>query len=197
MNPFLSMEVQQSLVLASASPRRKEILERLGFEFEVIPPQVDENEIFHSDPEREVSLLAELKGVDAQLTRPRKTIIAADTLVVCEGKKLGKPGSPQEAADTLALLSGRRHEVVSGLIVIAPPNRRVLRVEKTGVYVRELEKAEISRYIDTGEPFDKAGAYAIQGQAAVFVEKVEGCYLNVVGLPVFALFKILREMEAS
>jgi septum formation protein len=195
MNPFLSREVQGNLVLASASPRRREILERLGFEFEVIPTDVDEEGLRWEDPLRNARLLAELKAVEAQRRRPRKTIIAADTVVVCGGRELGKPAGPEEAGAMLALLSGREHQVVTGVALLAPPNVRLVEIETTLVRFRELAEREIRAYVETGEPFGKAGAYAIQGYASVFVERIAGCYFNVVGLPVPRLFAMFRALE--
>lgn len=195
MNPFLSHAVQSSLVLASASPRRREILRALGFEFEVLPTALDEEELRWDDPTRSARILAELKAVGAQQRRPRKTIIAADTVVVKDGTELGKPADPREAAEMLATLSGGMHKVVTGVALIAPPNIRIVEVEQTAVYFRELTDWEIQKYIETEEPFDKAGAYAIQGHASVFVERIEGCYFNVVGLPVPRLFSMFRTLE--
>jgi septum formation protein len=195
MNPFLSESVQDRLLLASASPRRREILENLGFEFEILPSDVDESEVPWNDPVESAKLLAELKGVDAQMTRPRKTIIAADTIVLCDGSVMGKPGGSADAKEMLVALSGRMHEVVTGVALIAPPNMRLIEAESTRVFFRELKQEEISRYIETREPFDKAGAYAIQGYASAFIEKIEGCYFNVVGLPVARLFDMFRRLE--
>ena len=195
MNPFLSHAVQGNLVLASASPRRYGILRSLGFEFEVLPTSVDEEELQWDDPVRNARILAELKAVDAQQHRPRKTIIAADTVVVKGSAKLGKPAGPKEAAEMLSILSGGVHEVVTGVALIAPPNIRFIEVERTAVHFRELTEREIRLYIETGEPFDKAGAYAIQGYASLFVERIEGCYFNVVGLPVPRLFGMFRMLE--
>lgn len=196
MNPFVPDKLQSRLVLASASPRRREILERLGFEFEILPANVDEREIIWDEPVRCASLLAELKAVEAQLVRPRKTIIAADTIVVCDGRRLPKPQNAPEAAGMLKVLSGGMHEVITGIALLAPPNRRIIETERTKVYFRELGEDEITKYIDTGEPFDKAGAYAIQGHASVFIERIEGCYFNVVGLPVQRLFKMFERLES-
>ena len=195
MNPFLPEALQERLLLASASPRRREILENLGFEFEILPSNVDESEVPWNDPVKSAKLLAEIKGVDAQMTRPRKTIIAADTIVLCDGQVMGKPGSPEEAKEMLEALSGRMHEVVTGIALIALPNIRIIEAESTRVFFRGLGPEEISRYIETGEPFDKAGAYAIQGYASAFIEKIEGCYFNVVGLPVSRLFGMFRRLE--
>jgi septum formation protein len=195
MNPFLSYEIQQRLLLASASPRRKEILENLGFEFEVLPSDVDESEVPWSDPVESAKLLAEIKGIDAQKSRPRKTIIAADTIVLCEGEAMGKPAGQGEAKEMLLKLSGRMHEVVTGMALIAPPNHRLIEAESTRVFFRELGSREIDRYISTREPFDKAGAYAIQGFASAFIDRIEGDYFNVVGLPVARLFGMFRTLE--
>lgn len=197
MNPFLPGDIQSDLVLASASPRRKEILERLGFEFEVIPAELDEGQTLSDDPERNVKLLAELKGVDVQSTRPRKTILAADTIVRCDDVTLGKPDNPGEAFEMLRSLSGREHWVLTGVALIAPPNRRIIEAESTRVLFRDLTNSEITRYIDTSEPFGKAGAYAIQGYASAFVDRIEGCYFNVVGLPVALLFRMFRALERA
>ena len=195
MNPFLPETLQEKLLLASASPRRREILENLGFEFEILPSNVDESEVPWNDPVESAKLLAEIKGVDAQMTRPRKTIIAADTIVLCDGQVMGKPGGPEEAKKMLEALSGKMHEVVTGIALITPPNIRIIEAERTRVFFRELKSEEISRYIETREPFDKAGAYAIQGYASAFIEKIEGCYFNVVGLPVARLFSMFRKLE--
>jgi septum formation protein len=195
MNPFVPYSLQERLLLASASPRRREILENLGFEFEVLTSDVDESEVPWRDPVGSVKLLAEIKGVEAQVARPRKTIIAADTIVLCDGKVMGKPSDQGEAGEMLETLSGRMHEVVTGIALIAPPNIRLIDSESTKVFFREISAREISRYIETREPFDKAGAYAIQGYASAFIEKIDGCYFNVVGLPVTRLFSMFRALE--
>ncbi|UCF04420.1 MAG: septum formation protein Maf [bacterium] len=195
MNPFVSIHLQERLLLASASPRRREILKRLGFEFEVLPTNVNEDDVPWDDPVRATKLLAEFKAVEAQRFRPRKTIIAADTAVVCRGRRLGKPADAAEAAEMLAFLSGKDHEVITGIALVAPPNLRFIEAERTRVYFRGLDNSEIGRYVETDEPYDKAGAYAIQGLASAFVERIEGCYFNVVGLPVPLLFSLLKRLE--
>lgn len=196
MNPFLPISVQNDLVLASGSPRRKKILEELGFEFETIVSGVNENECFIDDPIKKVKALAELKAADVRKSCPGKKIIGADTIVICRNEELGKPADRKEAAEMLAFLSGKCHEVVTGIAVIAPHNRRMINIEKTKVYFKELSSREIQAYINTNEPFDKAGGYAIQGLAAPFIKRIEGCYFNVVGLPVGLLFIMLEELEA-
>lgn len=191
MNPFLPAAYQRNLVLASESPRRCEILERLGFEFEVLPTGIEENGVEAAAPVEFAKLLAGRKAQAASKLRPGSTIIAADTIVVCRGERLGKPADARDARRMLELLSGRRHEVVTGVALVAPGKEPLVDAEVTKVYFRELSDEEVARYIETGEPFGKAGAYAIQGYAAPFVRKIDGCYFNVVGLPVSLLFVML------
>jgi septum formation protein len=197
MNPFLGTGLQRNLVLASASPRRSEILERLGFEFEVLPTGVDETDIECADHARFAILAAERKADAARRARPRATIVAADTIVVCGEARLGKPADEADAGSMLRALSGRTHEVVTGVSVVAPDGRRLAAAERTRVRFRILSEEEIALYVGTGEPFGKAGAYAIQGYAAPFVEKIDGCYFNVVGLPVSLLFRLLASLERN
>ena len=197
MNPFLGPELQRNLVLASASPRRREILERLGFEFEVLPAGVEENDISCADHARFAVLLARKKAEAGRRARPLATIIAADTIVVCGDARLGKPVDEADASSMLRSLSGRAHEVITGVAVIAPDGRRLAEAETTRVYFRALTEDEIARYVGTSEPFGKAGAYAIQGYAAPFIQRIEGCYFNVVGLPVSLLFTLLSRLEGT
>ncbi len=195
MNLFLSRRVQEGLVLASASPRRREILSDLGFEFEVLPSAVCEDGADWTDPAAAAGMLAAMKAEDVKARRPMKTIIAADTVVVCEGKVLGKPSGREEAAGMLRELSGKGHEVITGVALCAPPDHRLVEVERTAVFFRDLSEGEIGIYSGLDEPLDKAGAYAIQGHASIFVERIEGDYLNVVGLPVSRLFGMFRKLE--
>ena len=197
MNPFLSAEIQRNLVLASASPRRREILARLGFEFEVLPTGVEEDANHSEDHARFTVLLAERKAEEARKACPRKTVIAADTIVVCGESRLGKPSDSFQAAAMLRMLSGRGHEVITGIALFGPNGTRLSDAERTKVFFRRLSDEEITKYIATGEPFGKAGAYAIQGYAAPFIEKIEGCYFNVVGLPVSLLFRMFAELERT
>ncbi len=197
MNPFLGTELQRNLVLASASPRRSEILERLGFEFEVLPTGVDETGIECADHALFTIFAAERKADAARRARPGSTIVAADTIVVCGAARLGKPADEADAVSMLRALSGRTHEVVTGVAVVAPDGRRLCEAERTSVRFRVLSDEEVARYVATGEPFGKAGAYAIQGYAAPFVEKIDGCYFNVVGLPVRLLFDMLSRLERN
>jgi septum formation protein len=196
-NPFVSPAAQRELVLASASARRREILERLGFEFEVVVTGVEENADSCDDHEQFTVLLAERKAREARGARSGKTIIAADTIVVCGGTRLGKPSDAAEAAAMLAMLSGRSHDVITGVALIGPNGACVAHAERTKVSFRPLSEQEITTYIATGEPFGKAGAYAIQGFAAPFIERIDGCYFNVVGLPVRLLFSMFLELERT
>jgi septum formation protein len=197
LNPFLAAELQRGLVLASASPRRREILERLGFEFEVFPTGIEEDAGQQGDDEAFAVLLAEQKAAEARRARPGTTVLAADTIVVCGGAKLGKPSDAAEATRMLGRLSGRVHEVITGVALLGAHGGRVTGAERTKVFVRPLSDGDIATYIATGEPFGKAGAYAIQGYAAPFIEKIEGCYFNVVGLPVSRLFRMFAELERT
>jgi septum formation protein len=197
MNPFLAAELQRNLVLASESVRRREILEKLGFEFEVFATGIEEGDVEGSDPIELAKLIAERKADAAQAAHSHSKIIAADTIVVCRGERLGKPTDEGDARRMLSMLSGRRHDVVTGLALAAPGGRRLVDAEVTKVFFRRLSDAEVARYIETGEPFGKAGAYAIQGFAAPFIRKIEGCYFNVVGLPVALLFNMLARLGES
>jgi len=194
MNPFLPSTFQRGLVLASESARRREILEKLGFEFEVLATGIEEDDDGRGDAVEFAKLLAARKAEAAAELRPGATIIAADTIVVCRGERLGKPADADDARRMLSALSGRSQEVVTGVAVAAPGGRRDVRAEVTKVFFRRMTGDEIERYIATGEPFGKAGAYAIQGLAAPFITKIEGCYFNVVGLPVSLLFDMLAAL---
>ena len=193
------------LILASGSPRRHELLKKAGFAFEVRVPEVDEHV---PGPAREaVGILAERKArkVASELAGEKDAgrclIVAADTLVSLEGRALGKPVSRKEAREMLQSLSGREHEVFTGLCLIHMGNGQCAgKVVRTGVRFRELSSEEIDRYVSTGEPMDKAGAYAIQGGANGFVESLDGEFDNVMGFPVREfqeLYDALREESES
>ena len=192
MNPLLPPKIQENLVLASASPRRRKILEDLDFEFVTAVSSVDEDEVIWDDPEKRAKVLAELKAVDVQSRFPRKRIIGADTVVSCEGSRLGKPADREEAAEMLEMLSGRTHEVITALALVSLPDNRQIEAERTSVVFRKLKSSEIESYINTGECFDKAGGYGIQGYGAALVEGIEGDFYNVVGMPVNLLMEMLK-----
>lgn len=182
-----------NIILASASPRRRELLERMGLRFTVRTAEHDETMDLSADPEDEVRRVSELKAraVEA-LCAPEDLIIAADTIVVCEGRVLGKPRNEEEAYAMLSLLSGREHKVITGLCVLKD-GVTCCHSEVTYLRFRTLTDEQIRAYIATGEPMDKAGAYGIQGRAAVFVPGIRGDYYNVMGLPVCALAQILEQ----
>ena len=181
-----------NIILASKSPRRKEMLEHLGLTPTVIVSNADENVSESLSPERFVEEVSLRKAEAVRpLCKDSDLIIASDTVVVCEGKILGKPHGEKEALEMLSLLSDTTHRVISGLAVIFN-GKTVLSHETTEVTFRKIEESEALAYVKTGEPYDKAGAYGIQDRASVFTERISGDYLNVVGLPVFRLFSLLK-----
>ena len=180
------------LILASQSPRRKELLGLLGIPFEIQVPQADETMDPAADPARQVAQVSRRKAL-ATHTETENVVVAADTIVVCDGKIMGKPRSFQEAVEMLSLLSGRSHLVMTGMTVMRGEQISSC-TEITEVFFREISQKEILRYVESGEPMDKAGAYGIQGGAALFVEKIDGDYYNVMGLPVCRLTQLLKEV---
>lgn len=181
-----------NVILASQSPRRRELLSLFPFPFTVKVAGVDEYMDPAKDPAEEVARLSRLKA-DAIPRTPEDVVIAADTIVVCRGYVLGKPADEEDAFEMLGLLSGRYHEVMTGVTVLYG-DRSMTCTEVTEVGFRNLTEGEIHRYIATGEPMDKAGSYGIQGGAALFVERIIGDYYNVVGLPVCRLGQMLRQI---
>ena len=181
------------IILASASPRREQLLRQVGYEFQVLPSRAEEDNTAELPPEELVQTHARAKAWDvARQVAPADIVIGADTLVVLDGKVFGKPGSAEQACRMLRELSGRTHSVWSG-IAIVKEGRCLCEAVETRVTLGLLNEEEIKRYVATGEPLDKAGAYAVQGIGAVFVERLDGCYFNVVGLPLNALARLLSE----
>ena len=178
------------LILASQSPRRKELLGLFHIPFAVRVADIDETMDETKPPFDEVARVSRLKA-EAIDRSSDDVVIAADTIVVCEGKVLGKPRTEEEAKAMLALLSGRDHQVMTGMAVLRGEIALTC-TEVTDIHFRDLTDEEIRAYIATGEPMDKAGAYGIQGGAALFVSHLNGDYFNVVGLPVCRLGMILR-----
>lgn len=173
---------EKMLVLASKSPRRQEILRNAGFQFVVRPVDLAEMRLPGESPESYVLRLAKEKA-QAAAASPQEIVLGADTVVVIADEILEKPASREDAARMLRLLSGAQHEVLTG-ICLHRPGRTVADLARTAVRFCTLSEDEIQEYVASGEPMDKAGAYAIQGLASKFIERVEGCYFNVVGLPV-------------
>ena len=186
------------IILASQSPRRKELLERMGIRtFTVMDSGVDEHEEELLPPEELVCRLSERKAeAVAQRAPAGAVVIAADTVVSLDGAILGKPADKLEAFRMLSTLSGVRHQVYTGVTVMRDGEKQIEH-ETTDVTFRELSEEEIERYLATGEPMDKAGAYGIQGYGALLVERIEGDYYNVMGLPVCRLGQMLRRVDVD
>jgi len=186
-----------NIVLASNSPRRREILSQLNIKFEVVPSNFEET-LVNMEPIELVEHFAYMKALDVfenhHSDLPEDTyILGSDTIVYCNSI-MGKPKSDEDAYKMLKALSNKEHQVISGLSIIQVSTGKAITMhERTSVWIRELEDREILNYISNGEHVDKAGAYAIQGIGSLFVEKIQGCYFNVVGLPVNKLFKIMKK----
>lgn len=180
------------LILASASPRRKELLGLYGIPFTVRAADIDETMDPGKPPFDEVARLSREKAL-AVPREPEDVVVAADTIVVCDGIVLGKPKDEAQAIEMLSLLSGRAHQVMTGCTVLRGQKCKTF-TEVTDIHFRPLSPGEIRRYVATGEPMDKAGAYGIQGGAALFCQRMEGDYYNVMGLPVCALGQILKQI---
>ena len=181
-----------AIILASASPRRQELMRLLGVDFTIHTADIDERMDRSLPPEQEVERLAREKAAAiAALAAPEDIVVAADTIVVCQGEVLGKPKTEADAARMLHLLSGRTHAVMTGLCVQSGARAESL-VSRSQLRFRALSDAEINAYIATGEPMDKAGSYGIQGRASVFVEHLDGDYFSVMGLPLCPLTALLR-----
>ena len=181
-----------NVILASQSPRRKELLGLLNIPFIIRVADIDETMNPGAAAYSEVARISRMKAMAIQ-RQPEDLVIAADTIVVCDGHILGKPRDAEEAKDMLRLLSGRDHQVMTGLTVLRGDSAAVV-TEATDVHFRELSEGEIGAYVASGEPMDKAGAYGIQGGAALFCSRINGDYYNVVGLPVCRLTEIMKEM---
>lgn len=190
-----------NIVLASNSPRRREILSQLNIRFKVVPSNFEET-LINMEPLELVEHFAYMKALDVfeklKGNLPEDTyILGSDTIVYCDSI-MGKPKSDEDAYQMLKTLSNKEHQVISGLSIIQGNTGKAITMhELTKVWIRELEDREILEYIASGEPLDKAGAYAIQGIGSLFVEKIQGCYFNVVGLPVNKLFKIMKEFGVN
>ena len=184
------------IILASASPRRRELLEAIGVNFVVEPSDVDEILDPNESPEHEVKRLAREKAEDVASRRPGSWVLGADTIVVIGGRILGKPSDRADAEWMLSTLSGRTHTVFTGYTILnlSHPESTVVGFAQSEVFIRQLSPQEIRGYLDTGEPMDKAGAYAIQGVGAAIVERVYGSYTNVVGLPLCEVARDLKKL---
>ncbi len=186
-------ESKEVLILASASPRRQQLLREAGVAIEVHPAHIREERTPGEDPVQYACRLAREKAQAVAREFPGRYVLGADTIVVVDGQVLEKPGDSGEAERMLRLLSGRAHLVTTGVSLVDREGKADTRFSTARVHFRKLESSEIQRYIESGESMDKAGAYAIQGGAAAWIERVEGEYSNVVGLPVSLVKEMLRE----
>ena len=184
-------------MLASASPRRREILEAAGVKFEIEPSAFDEARLRGLPARRQAVEAARGKALEVHRRRPGDFVVGCDTVVVLDGECLGKPSSPRDAGRMLRRLSGRDHFVITAVCVVAPGGRRRSAAASSRVRMRQLKPAQVKAYVATGEPFDKAGAYAIQGGAGEFARVIAGRVDTVVGLPVPLLGKVLRDLRHS
>jgi len=184
----------KTIILASASPRRKELLKKTGLKFKVEPSNYEENISSGLEPHELARWLSLEKSKLVARNHRKALVIAADTFIVFEGKVLGKPPTETEAKKMLETISGRQHSVITGFTIIdTETNKALSKSVETKVYIRKLTSKEIEAYVKSKEPLDKAGAYAIQGLGSVIVEKIEGDYFNVIGLPLSALAESLKE----
>lgn len=194
--------MKKEIILASSSPRRRELLRQIGVEFKVIPAEIEEDNSNEKgkSPIEVVKNNALLKAqkVAEMVSNSNSLIISADTIVVLDGKIIGKPKDEKDAINILKKLRGKYHYVFTGLAVFeTPQNRFLVSAVKSKVKMRDYSDEEIERYVATGEPMDKAGAYGIQGKGALLVEKIEGDYYNIVGLPLVRLYNLLDRMGYS
>ena len=193
------MKERIHLYLASASPRRRELLEQMGLRHRVVAQQADERRLPGEAPEAYVQRVACAKaaaGRRALAPGDETPVLGADTIVVCDGSILGKPRSLEQAREMLGLLSGRAHQVLTA-VALQNTRRSLDDLSRTTVEFRELSDEEIQAYWDSGEPRDKAGAYAVQGRGALFVRHISGSYSGVVGLPVFETARLLEEFDVT
>jgi septum formation protein len=194
MTEMPEMPEMPALILASASPRREELLKQLGLAFAIHPGDVEEEAVQAASPRRLVERLAYLKARSVSLKEPRLPVLGADTVVVLQGKVLGKPLNPGHALRMLACLQGRAHQVYTGVALVhGQAGRAAVGSELTRVWMRPATLDELKAYVATGEPRDKAGSYGIQGRGGGLVSRIEGCYFNVVGLPLALTGRMLKE----
>jgi septum formation protein len=186
------------IILASASPRRADLLRQVAIPFSIEKPLIDENMETSNSPEELVMGLAEKKALSIYRRGINGIILAADTVVLHQGIILGKPSDREEAKEMLQCLSGDKHEVYTGLALFDASSEKMAKgVEKTTVWLKNINAENLNWYLDSGEAMDKAGAYGIQGRAALFIRRIEGCYSNVVGLPLSLLFDLAEKMNIS
>lgn len=185
--------VSRRIILASASPRRHHLFKLLFDNFEIIESNINEDLSNGMEPLQLAQSLASLKAQEVAARIADGIIVGADSIVVVDNKALGKPANAAEAKEMLLSLSGKDHEVYTGIAIVEKPSNDIkITGAITDVTFRPIENWEIERYIEIGNPYDKAGAYGIQNEAAVFIEKINGCYYNVMGFPVNAVYQAIR-----
>jgi septum formation protein len=187
------MNETTSLILASASPRRRELLAVFGLSFSVQPADIDESRLGDETAAGHVQRIAMAKAAAIALDQPEAFVIGSDTAVIVDGESLGKPADALEARAMLQRLSGRSHEVMSAVAVICPDGRRLDRISVTTVDFAPLPDHWMTEYIASGDPMDKAGGYGIQNQAGIWIRRIDGSYTGVVGLPLYETGELLRE----
>jgi len=189
------MNMQASFILASASPRRRELLGALIPDFEIIPSDIDETPLDREAPEGHVLRLSREKALAVSHSHPGKWVLGADTVVVVDGEMLGKPATPEEAKKMLGMLSGREHTVITGFALVKEGQGVVVNdAVQSDVLFKDISEDEMEWYTHTSEPYDKAGGYAVQGKAAFFIKEIHGSYTNVIGLP---LSEVVTAMEKA
>lgn len=186
--------MKRHLILASSSPRRRELLEQVNIPFTIRTSNVDETQITTMDPVKRVIELASLKGKNVEIFHEKEVILSADTIVAYNNHILEKPKNKDEARQMMKLLSGKSHDVLTGVMLRSLDKKRTF-VVKTEVLFWDLTDAEIEAYIHTDEPYDKAGGYGIQSYGSIFVKEIIGDYYNVVGLPLSTVVRYLREFQ--
>jgi len=188
---------KDKLILASASPRREELLSLAGISFQVMPSEVSEEMVEDESPERHVLRLSEAKAASVAGLYPDAWVLGADTVVIIAGEVLGKPTRREEARVMMHKLSGRTHQVITGFALLKATTKAGVRKAVTSaVTFREMTAEEVEWYIETEEPYDKAGGYAVQGRAALFIREISGSHTNVIGLPICEVVEALREVGA-
>ena len=190
--------MKKKIILASTSPRRHGLAQDMGLEFEISPSNYEEDMSLNLSPEELAKVLAFGKAKDVAESRKEGIVIGIDTFIVFEGKKLGKPKSKEDAFNMLKSFSGKWQEVYSGVSVIDCETKKEINdCEITKVKFRELDDSEINKYVSTGEPMDKAGAYGIQGLGSILIERIEGCYFNIMGFPIYNVYKNLQKLGVN
>lgn len=186
------------IILASTSPRREELLNKLGLDFTIVPSKIDEDKYSGLPPVKIVKELARVKAEEVAELVEDTVVIAADTIVVHNDIVMGKPANREEAIEMLSILQGREHSVLTGIAVYDTNTDQILvDYDRTEVYMRKITNEEIASYVNTGEPMDKAGAYGIQGLGGVLVERINGSYFTVMGLPLHKLTLMLKEFNIN